>query len=172
MSDAGRGPAGTDGGRGWLAAGMELADALDFVRSHRRSVMATVRKNGRPQLSNVLHGLGDDGIVRVSITADRAKYHNLVREPWLALHVTSDDFWRYAVLEGEVELSPVVERPDDPAVDEMVAHYRAVVGDLPDEDAFRRGQVAERRVLVRLRPTRAYGMLQPPPRTEDLKTEG
>jgi hypothetical protein len=31
---------------------------------------------------------------------------NLLRRPWAALHVTRQDFFAYAVLEGAVELSP------------------------------------------------------------------
>src|SRR4051794_27591447 len=57
-----------------VEGGMDLPDALDFVRTTRQSVLTTIRGNGRPQLSNVLHHVFDDGIVRISITADRAKY--------------------------------------------------------------------------------------------------
>lgn len=143
---------------------MDIVDALRLARSTRQSVLTIIRRNGRPQLSNVMHHVFDDGIVRISVTADRAKYHNLTREPWAALHVTRDDFFAYVVLEGDVELAPVAERPDDPTVDELVEHYRAVVGPLDDEDAFRRNQVAEHRSVVRLEPNRAYGMLELPPR--------
>ena len=105
----------------------------------RQSVLTTIRGDGRPQLSNVFHHVFDDGIIRISITAGRAKYRNLLREPWAALHVTSDDFFAYVVLEGTVELAPVPTRPDDPTVDELVLHYRAVVGEHEDWDAFRDG---------------------------------
>jgi PPOX class probable F420-dependent enzyme len=140
---------------------MELTQALDLAREVRQSVLTTVRGNGRPQLSNVVHQLGDDGVVRISITADRAKYHNLVREPWAALHVTRPDFWSYAVLEGAVELTPVAARPDDDTVEELVAYYRERVGEHPDWDDYRAAMVSERRVVARLRPDRAYGMLRP-----------
>lgn len=142
---------------------MELSDAIDFARTTRRSVLTTIRSNGRPQLSNVLHHVFDDGAIRISITADRAKYRNLAREPWAALHVTRDDFFAYTVLEGNVELSPVAAQPDDATVDELVAHYQAAVGEHDDWDAFRKAMVDERRVMVRFRPNRAYGMLQLPP---------
>jgi len=144
---------------------MELAAATDFARTTRQSVLVTIRGNGRPQLSNVYHHVFDDGIIRVSITANRAKHHNLTRTPWAALHVTRDDFFAYVVLEGDVELAPVAARPDDPTVDELVLHYRAVVGEHEDWDAFRRAMVTERRSIVRLTPDRAYGMLDLPPRS-------
>ena len=144
---------------------MELSDAVDFARTTRQSVLATIRRNGHPQLSNVLHVVSGDGLIRVSITADRAKYHNLSRDPWAALHVTRDDFFAYAVLEGEVELSPVAADPADPTVDELVDHYRAQMGEHEDWDAYRKAVVTERRSVVRFRPGRAYGMVELPPRT-------
>ena len=126
-------------------------------------MLVTIRRNGRPQLSNVLHTVGDDGVIRVSVTADRAKYKNRAREPWAALHVTPDDFFAYAVIEGAVELSEVAARPDDAAVDELVEVDRALVGEHEDWDAYRKAMVAERRAVVRLRPTRADGMTALPP---------
>jgi PPOX class probable F420-dependent enzyme len=137
---------------------MELATALDFARTNQRSVLATIKRDGRPQLSNVLHHVYDDGLVRISITADRAKYKNLAREPWAALHVTQPDFWAYVVLEGDVELSAVAAAPDDATVEELVSYYRDIRGEHPDWDDSRAAQVRERRVMVRLRPARAYGM--------------
>jgi PPOX class probable F420-dependent enzyme len=137
---------------------MDLADALDFARTTRRSVMATTRRDSRPQLSNVLHAVSDDGIIRVSTTAGRAKYRNLARDPWAALHVTQDDFWAYVVLEGTVELAPIIASLDDRGVDEHVEHYRLVVGEHADWDAFRASLVAERRSMIQLVPSRAYGM--------------
>jgi PPOX class probable F420-dependent enzyme len=138
---------------------MELTSAVDFARTTRQSVLITIRGNGRPQLSNVLHTVSDDGVFRISITAPRAKYRNLVREPWAALHVTRADFFAYAVLEGDVELTPVAAKPDDATVDELVDVYRSLEGEHDDWDAYRASMVADRRVVVRLVPVRAYGML-------------
>jgi PPOX class probable F420-dependent enzyme len=144
---------------------MERSDALDFARTTRQSVLTTVRSNGRPQLSNVLHHVFADGIIRMSITADRAKYRNLSREPWAALHVTSDDFFAYAVLEGAADLAPVATRPDDATVEELIEVYRALLGEHEDWDAYRAAMVSERRTVVRFTPNRAYGMLRLPPRS-------
>jgi len=144
---------------------MDIAGAVDFARTTRQSVLATIGGNGRPQMSNVFHHVFDDGIIRISITAGRAKYRNLLREPWAALHVTREDFFAYVVLDGQVELSPIAARPDDATVDELVMHYRAVLGEHEDWDAFREAMVAERRSIVRFTPERAYGMLDLPPRS-------
>jgi PPOX class probable F420-dependent enzyme len=141
---------------------MELSAALDFARDHRRGVLVTLKRDGRPQLSNVAYALGADGVARMSITEDRAKTKNLRRDPRASLHVTRDDFYAYAVLEGEVELSPVASAPDDATVDELVEQYKVIAGEHDDWDAFRAAMVADRRLVARLRPTHAYGMLPRP----------
>jgi PPOX class probable F420-dependent enzyme len=114
------------------------------------------------QLSNVLHHVGDDGLFRISITADRAKYRNLARDPWMALHVTQADFLGYVVLEGVCELATVAARPDDETVDELVEFYRMLMGEHPNWDLYRQVMVSEHRTLIRFRPDRAYGMLELP----------
>jgi len=140
---------------------MEIDDALAAARANREAVLTTIRGNGLPQLSNVLQAVGDDGLIRVSTTADRAKFANLTRRPWAAVHVNGENFFSYAVIEGDVELSPVAERPDDATVDELVGLYRALMGaDHEDWDDYRRAMVEDRRAVVRVRPTRAYGMLR------------
>ncbi len=139
---------------------MELSAAVVAARATQESVLTTIRRNGLPQLSNVVHAVDDAGVIRVSTTADRAKYVNLRRRPWAALKVDGESFWSYAVLEGDVELSPVAAAPDDPAVEELVALYRSLSGEHEDWDAYRSAMVADRRVVIRLVPTRAYGMLR------------
>lgn len=138
---------------------MEIWEALALVQATKQSVLVALKKDGKPQLSNVSHAVIDD-VVKISITADRAKYHNLRRTPWAALHVNGSDFWSYAVLEGDVELSEVASRPDDAAVEELVEVYRAIGGEHPDWDEYRRAMVVDRRVVVRLRPTYAYGLIR------------
>ena len=138
---------------------MDITQALTFVRDHRRGVLVTQKQGGRPQLSNIAYAVGDDGVIRISITADRAKYKNLQRAPIASLHVTRDDFYAYAVLEADVELTPVAAGPDDATVDELVDYYRAVAGEHDSWDDYRRAMVDDRRLVVRLRPTKAYGML-------------
>ncbi|HEU4842568.1 MAG TPA: PPOX class F420-dependent oxidoreductase [Ilumatobacteraceae bacterium] len=137
---------------------MELAAALSFARDHRNGVITTQQRNGRPQLSNIVYWLPDDGIIRVSATDGRAKTANLRRDGRASLHVTSDDFWSYVVIEADAEVTPVAAAPDDPVVDELVAYYRALSGEHPDWDDYRRAMVADRRLVLRLQPTRAYGM--------------
>jgi PPOX class probable F420-dependent enzyme len=138
---------------------MELATALDFIRDRKNGVLTTQKRDGRPQLSNITYALGDDGIVRISITAGRAKAKNLARDPRASLHVTREDFYAYAVLECDVELMPVAQSVDDATVDALVEYYETVRGGHDDWDEYRRTMVADGRLLLLLAPTRAYGML-------------
>ena len=138
---------------------MEIEKAVAAARHRNQSVLTTIKSDGKPQLSNVLHAVGEDGLIRVSTTADRAKYVNLSRTPWAALHVDGDNFWSYAVLEGDVELSDVAATPDDATVEELVDLYRSLQGEHEDWDDYRAAMIAERRVVVRIRPNHAYGAL-------------
>ncbi len=138
---------------------MDLDTALGFVGERRNGVLTTLKADGRPQLSNVLYRLGDDGLIRISVTDGRAKTKNLRRDPRASLHVSSDDFWQYVVVEATAELAPVAASPGDPAVDELVEYYRTLSGEHPDWDEYRRSMVAEGRLIVRLHPERAYGMV-------------
>lgn len=134
------------------------ADHHDFLAAHSKGVLVTLRRNGLPQLSNVLYGYdADTGTARVSITADRAKTRNIAREPWVALHVSSEDFWRYSVAEGRGSLSAVATESGDATVDGLVDLYRSLAGEHPDWAEFRAAQVEQRRVLLTIELDRAYG---------------
>lgn len=136
-------------------------DALWRLLSRQRwGVLVTLKRDGRPQTSNVGYVL-DGRAVRVSVTADRAKTANVRRDPRASLHVSSDDFWAYVVAEGDASLAPVAADPNDATVDGLVAVYRALSGEHPDWDEFRAAMVAERRTVLTLDVARVYGL---PPR--------
>lgn len=136
---------------------MELDEALAVARATKQSILTTIRRDGRPQQSNVLHTVDSDGVIRISTTATRAKARNIQREPWAALHVNGPTFFSYAVLEGTAEVSDVAASPDDAVVDELVDVYRAAAGEHDDWDAYRQAMVEDQRLVIRLRPQRAYG---------------
>ncbi len=134
---------------------MELDAALAFARDRRNGVLLTLKRDGRPQSSNSIYAVSDDGRVRISITADRAKYKNLQRDPLASAHVNADDFWSYVVLEGDAELTPVAAAPDDATADALVELYRALMGEHPDWDEYRAAMTREQRLLIRIRVERA-----------------
>jgi PPOX class probable F420-dependent enzyme len=138
---------------------MDINDALEFARQRHQGILIATKSDGRPQSSNIAYAVGDDGVIRISVTAGRAKTANLRRRPQASLHVNRDDFYAYVVIEADVELTPVAAAPDDATVDKLVEYYRTVVGEHPDWDDYRRAMVADRRLLVLIHPTHAYGML-------------
>jgi PPOX class probable F420-dependent enzyme len=138
---------------------MDLTQALPFITARRQGVVVTIRKNGRPQLSNILYVPDDDGSLRVSITDTRAKTANIRRDPRVSLYVSGDNFFQYVVLECAAELTPVAADPHDDTVDQLVAYYKAGQGEHDNWDEYRAAMVADKRLLLRLRPERAYGMV-------------
>lgn len=100
----------------------------------------------------------DAGVLHVSMTEGRAKTANLRRDPRASFHVPSEDGWSYAVAEGTAELSPVATEKTDATVDELVDLFRRVQGEHPDWDEYREAMVADRRLVLRLRIDRVYGL--------------
>jgi PPOX class probable F420-dependent enzyme len=138
---------------------MDLTEALTFVRARKQGVLATIRTNGRPQLSNILYVPQEDGTLHVSITDGRAKTANLRRDPRASLYVPGDNFWAYIVVEAQAELTPVAADPHDATVDQLVAYYKAGNGEHENWDEFRATMVADGRLILALRPEYAYGMV-------------
>ena len=138
---------------------MEISDALDFVRDKRNGILIALKSDGRPQSSNIAFAVGSDDVIRISVTDGRAKTANLRRDPRASLHVNRDDFWAYAVIEADVTMTPVAQSPNDATVDALVEYYRTVVGEHDDWDEYRQAMVTDRRLLLELHPTHAYGML-------------
>jgi PPOX class probable F420-dependent enzyme len=133
---------------------------LAFVAANNWGVLAAVRSNGRPHLSNVGYAYeAQRRLVRVSVTADRVKTRILAADPRVTLHVASKDFWAWVAVEGTAELTPIAADPHDATVDELVEYYRGVNGEHPDWDDYRAAMVADRRLVVRFTLEHAYGQI-------------
>ena len=137
---------------------MDVTQALEFAASYQKGTLVTIRRDGRPQVSNVLYVLDGDAAL-MSVTADRAKTRNLQRDPRACLHVTDETFWKYVVLDGEVSLSPPASDPGDATVEALVSYYRRSNGEHPDWDDYRAAMVAQRRLIATLHPSSAYGQI-------------
>ena len=133
---------------------------LDFVADHHAGVLATLKRDGRPQLSNLFYAYDREAnLVRISVTADRAKTRNVAADPRVTLHVTSRDFWSWVAVDATAELTPVAADPHDATVDELVAYYRAANGEHDNWDEYRAAMVRDRRLVLRFTPEHAYGQL-------------
>ena len=84
----------------------------DLVAGRSMGVLATIKRDGRPQLSTVVYPFDRDaGLIRVSVTGGRAKTANLRRDPRASFHVGSEDGWAYAVVECRAELTTPAASP-------------------------------------------------------------
>jgi PPOX class probable F420-dependent enzyme len=132
---------------------------LALIADNALGVLATIKRDGRPQLSNVTYHFDTRALaIEISITEPRAKTRNLRRDPRASLLVSSDDGWSYAVAEGDAVLSPPALSPDDDTVESLVNLYRKIAGEHPDWDDYRQAMVIDRRVLLRLPISHLYGM--------------
>ena len=144
-----------------VGRGVTVATEFDphaLLAEARLGVLATIKSDGRPQLSPVTPFYDRDaGVLHVSMTEGRAKTANLRRDPRAALEVTSADGWSWATAEGTVTLTGPGTDPDGPEVDALVEYYRAAAGEHPDWAEYRAVMVADRRVLMSMRVEKVYG---------------
>ena len=130
---------------------MDLDEARAFLARNHRAVLATFRGDGRPQMSPVMCAVDDAGMIVISTRETAMKTHNLRRDPRAALCVINDRFFgEWAQVEGDAE---VVSLPD--AMDGLIDYYRRTAGEHNDWDDYRAAMQRERRVLLRITPTRA-----------------
>jgi PPOX class probable F420-dependent enzyme len=139
---------------------------LDLIASNSQGILAAVTRAGYPHLTNVLYVWdAAERTARVSTTADRVKGRILRRDPRAALHVSGSHFWSFAVAECDADVSEVATTPGDEACRELLEVHSAF-SEISDESAFFAQMVDARRLVVRLRVRRLYGvLLDKPPGT-------
>lgn len=139
---------------------MPLSDAQrDYLAAHTLASLATLKRDGRPQLSQVgYHFDAASETFRVSVTGTRAKTANLRRDPRATLMVVGGR-WEYLVVDGDATLGEITTDPHDAAGDALVDLYRILAGEHPDWDEYREAMVAEQRLVLTVVATHAYGIL-------------
>lgn len=130
---------------------MDKAEAIEFLRTNHRCVLATLRADGAPQLSPVVHAVDKQGRVMISTREPSMKVRNLRRDPRAWLCGVSDGFFgKWAQAEGPVE---IVDLPE--AMPLLEEGYRSIAGEHPDWADFRAAMERERRVCLRITIDRA-----------------
>ncbi|MFI6458003.1 PPOX class F420-dependent oxidoreductase [Streptosporangium amethystogenes] len=129
-----------------------------LLAESRLGVLATIKSDGRPQLSPVMpfYDQGAD-LIYVSMTEGRAKTTNLRRDSRATLEVTSPDGWAWATAEGTATLTGPGTDPHGPEVETLVDYYRIASGEHPDWDEYRSVMVSDRRVLMAMTVDHVYG---------------
>ena len=137
-----------------------MSDQLwDVIVAAKLGTLATIKRDGRPQLSDVSYTADAAGrVVRVSTRDALAKTKNLRRDPRASMKVSAPGGAGYAVVEGTAEFSPVAAGEHDATVEELIEVYRLIAGrEHPDWDDYRRAMVADGRLVLRLRVEKVYG---------------
>jgi PPOX class probable F420-dependent enzyme len=130
---------------------MDAEQARDFLRANHRAVLATVRADGRPQLSPVACGVDDAGLVVISTRETAIKTKNLRRNPAASLCAFTDGFFGpWVQVDGTAE---IISLPA--AMDHLIDYYRRISGEHPDWADYRAAMIRERRCIVRITITRA-----------------
>lgn len=133
-------------------------DPHDLVAKGRLGVLATIKSDGRPQLSPVTPYYDRSaGVIYVSVTDGRAKTKNLRRDPRVSIEVTSADGRSWATVDGTATLVGPGTDPNGPEVEALVDYYRAAAGEHPDWDEYRSVMVSDRRVLLKISVEHVYG---------------
>lgn len=140
---------------------VDLEQAIEWASSHRTAVLITLRSDGRAQSSDITFAVVDHTFV-ISVTDDRAKTHNMRRDPRVVLHITDPSTWSYVSFDGMVDLSPVTDDVADATADALVDYYRRIAGEHDDWDDYRSAMVDQRRLVVRFTPAAAVGQINTP----------
>jgi PPOX class probable F420-dependent enzyme len=120
-----------------------------YLRDHGLAVLGTGRRDGSPQLSLVIYDYDGTDVV-ISVTSDRAKWKNAIRQPNVSMLVA--DGRRQLILYGTAEGIT-----DTAARNEGTRRIRARAGrpvQITDE-ALTAELDAAHRVILRLVPDRA-----------------
>jgi len=130
---------------------VDIGRATSFLSTHPRAILATMRSDGRPQLSPVVVAVDDDGRVLISTRETAIKAKNLARDPRASVCVINDGFFgEWIQAEGNAEL---IHLPA--AMPILEDYYRRISGEHPDWDDYREAMRRDKRLIIRIAIDRA-----------------
>jgi PPOX class probable F420-dependent enzyme len=130
---------------------MNREQALDYLKRNHRGVLTTLKKDGRPQLSNIGYLLDDDGKIKISTTAARFKVRNLQRDPRASLLALGDNWYEYIVAEGTAEVSP------EGQLVELRRLYEGIAGKPhPNWQEYDEAMIRDHRVIISISIEKLY----------------
>ena len=117
-----------------------------IVQEEQIAVMATVRRDGSAQLAPINYAYVD-GRFLISTTKDRARYHNLRRNPSVTLCIVQAGGRPYVTVSGRAEIK-------EKDIADGTAHIFRRMSDRPLPDDFADVLQKQRRVLIIVTPER------------------
>jgi len=138
-----------------------LDAALEYTAGIQSGAIITIRRDGRPQSSDVHHGVIEGSIV-FSVLPTRAKVFNIERDPRVVYHVSNPADGSYLSFDGTAEVSAIATSTDSPSIKILADAFRAVARkEHPDWDEFNAAMVAEKRRAITVNPTSVVGLIRP-----------
>jgi PPOX class probable F420-dependent enzyme len=129
---------------------VDLDGLADHLVGKHRWVLATTRRDGRPQMSLVTGGMLPDRTLAIASYPERAKVRNARRDPRVSVAVLGDAFNdSWVQIDGD---ATVLDLPD--AADGFVEYFRSISGEHPDWDEYRQAMADQGKCLIIVRPTR------------------
>ena len=129
----------------------------EFVAENRRGVLTTFRRDGAAQLSIITVGPYREGAA-FTTTEERAKLHNLRRNPQCSLLVAREDWSAYIVLQGTAQVFSAGNTDGEELRLMLREVFRTAAGvEHPDWDEYDRAMVEQRRSAIIVTPEHIYG---------------
>ena len=130
---------------------MNKTEAVTYLKENHRGVLATAKKDGRPQLSNIGYLYDTDGLVKISTTSDRIKVHNIKRNPQVSMVAQGDNWYEYLVIEGTATVSP------EGQLEELRHLYEGIAGKPhPNWPEYDEAMVRDHRVIISITIEKMY----------------
>jgi PPOX class probable F420-dependent enzyme len=125
----------------------ELSEkARAFLREKRFAVLATINKDGTPQLTTMWYLLENDGTIMMNTRAGRSKELNMRRDPRIS--VCFEDGYRYLTIKGRVEMIDDAEISQRDIYRLSARYHGEEIAKKQVKDQFSK----EKRVTLRLKP--------------------
>ncbi len=134
---------------------MNREQALDYLKRNHRGVLATMKKDGRPQLSNIAYMVDDNGEIKISTTADRVKARNIQRDGRVSMTALGDNWYEYIVAEGTGRVS------EEGQLEELRRLYEGIAGKPhPNWEEYDQAMLNDHRVIVSITIEKLYPLEQ------------
>ena len=120
--------------------------ALAYLRDLHFAVLATINRNGTPQLTTMWYILEDDGTITMNTKVGRAKERNMRRDPRISICI--EDGYDFLTIKGTVEMI------DDPEIAQCDIYRlaRRYHGEQKARRQMEENFSKETRVSLRLKP--------------------
>lgn len=122
------------------------AEQQRLIEGEKLAVMATVRRDGGPQLTPIYYAYVD-GRFLISTTRDRAKYKNVRRNPQVSLCIVRPEGRPYLTVTGRAEI-------EETDIEQGTAMIFRRMSDRPLPEDFSEGLRQQGRILIIVTPER------------------